>query len=226
MIDEELLREFIIESGEHLADFEANLNGLIDEPADTEMLNQVFRAIHSIKGSADYLGLEKTGGFLHSLEGILEKLRSGDMRLTKDVLNVLFLGMDTVKSLLTDISKGVGEEQVDIMAAQESVENILKGVGDEDVDVLELEEVKNEEVDEMDIYEGLEISDDIATRDEELQDEIDIFEGLGTLDDISTREEATGDEESRDEMDIYKGLELVDGIIEKEVLDAEKEKEG
>ena len=200
MIDEELLKEFIIEGNEHLSDFEVNLNRLIDEPENREVLNQVFRAVHSIKGSADYLGLVKTGGFLHSLEGILEKLRGGDMRLTKEVLDVLFLGMDTVRSILVDLSQ-TGEELTDIAVVQSRVEDVLRGGGEVD-EVLELDEVKDEE---LDIYEGLEDLDDIF---DEEKKELDIYEGLEDVDRIL--------EEDKKELDIYEGLEDVDRVFEEE----------
>jgi len=75
MYDEEILKEFIIESREHLSELEENLNLLVDDPKNREYLDQLFRAVHSIKGSADYLGLAKTGEFLHSLESVLERVR-------------------------------------------------------------------------------------------------------------------------------------------------------
>ncbi|MBN1572397.1 MAG: chemotaxis protein CheW [Deltaproteobacteria bacterium] len=206
MIDEELLKEFIIEGNEHLSDFEVNLNRLIDEPENREVLNQVFRAVHSIKGSADYLGLSKTGGFLHSLEGILEKLRGGDMRLTKEVLDVLFLGMDTVRSILKDLSQS-GEEMTDISAIQARVESVLEGVGEDD-EVLELDEVNDKDVD---IYEGLEELDEAFKEYEEKEEGEDIYEGLEDVDGIFEREKR-----EKEELDIYEGLEDVDDIFARE----------
>ena len=125
MYDEELLKEFIIESNEHLSELEENLNRLVDDPSNAEYLNQLFRAVHSIKGSADYIGLEKTGEFLHRMESILERLRQGSMKATERIIDVLFLGMDTVTSLLKDLSEKQ-EELTDITEPLVTLDGLLE----------------------------------------------------------------------------------------------------
>ena len=56
MTDNSLLQDFITETGEHLGDTERNLLRLEQQPDDAELLNEIFRSIHTIKGSAEYLG--------------------------------------------------------------------------------------------------------------------------------------------------------------------------
>lgn len=124
MYDEELLKEFIIESNEHLSELEENLNRLVDDPENPEYLNQLFRAVHSIKGSADYIGLEKTGEFLHKMESILERLRQGSLQATTHIIDVLFMGMDTVTSLLQDLSESQ-QEVTNVGAASIALDQLL-----------------------------------------------------------------------------------------------------
>ena len=126
MYDEELLKEFIIESNEHLSELEENLNRLVEDPENPEYLNQLFRAVHSIKGSADYIGLEKTGDFLHKMESILERLRQGSLTATENIIDVLFMGMDTVTSLLQDLSESQ-QELSSVESASIALDQLLEG---------------------------------------------------------------------------------------------------
>ncbi|MBN1880805.1 MAG: chemotaxis protein CheW [Deltaproteobacteria bacterium] len=144
MYDEELLKEFIIESNEHLSELEENLNRLVDDPKNQEYLNQLFRAVHSIKGSADYIGLEKTGEFLHKMESILERLRQGSLTATKDIIDVLFMGMDTVTSLLQDLSESK-EELSSVESASVALDRLLNG----DVELPENDTLDEETSDEV-----------------------------------------------------------------------------
>jgi chemotaxis protein histidine kinase CheA len=112
MYDEGLLKEFIIESNEHLAELEESLNQILEEPQNKECINQIFRSIHSIKGSANYIGLVKLGDFLHVLEGHLERVRQGKTTINREIIHVLFSGKDVIESLLSDLSTS-GEELTD-----------------------------------------------------------------------------------------------------------------
>ena len=68
MTDKSLLRDFIAETGEHLEETERNLIRLEQQPNDAALLNDIFRSIHTIKGSSEYLGLERTAAVLQSVE--------------------------------------------------------------------------------------------------------------------------------------------------------------
>ena len=144
MYDEELLKEFIIESNEHLSELEENLNRLVDDPENPEYLNQLFRAVHSIKGSADYIGLVKTGEFLHKMESILERLRQGSLKATTHIIDVLFMGMDTVTSLLQDLSESQ-QELASVEAASIALDQLLAEDAGSAGDGIQDEEISEDE---------------------------------------------------------------------------------
>ncbi|MBL0732559.1 MAG: Hpt domain-containing protein, partial [Desulfosarcina sp.] len=94
MIDLSLLQDFIAESEEHLEEMEAGLLKLESEPDNRESLNDVFRTAHSIKGSAEYIGAEKTALLSHKLENLLEAVRQGKQILNDKIINTLMDARD------------------------------------------------------------------------------------------------------------------------------------
>ncbi len=65
---------YLLEAGELLADIEAALLDLENDPGDKERLNRIFRAVHTIKGSGSMFGFENVAGFTHHMETVLEKI--------------------------------------------------------------------------------------------------------------------------------------------------------
>ena len=79
----DLLRSFFDEAKDHLATIEQTLMALEDAPEDPELLNQIFRAAHSIKGASAICGLDGVRQLTHALEGLLQKLRADLPELTE-----------------------------------------------------------------------------------------------------------------------------------------------
>ena len=75
--DVPLILDFISETGEHIESCEAGLLALESKPGDSETLNQIFRAFHTIKGMAGFLNLTETGSLAHSAENLLDLARKG-----------------------------------------------------------------------------------------------------------------------------------------------------
>ena len=68
---------FYVEAAEHLEHMEAALLQLENAPQDSELLNSVFRAAHSIKGASTTFGLDEVGRFTHVCENLLARMRNG-----------------------------------------------------------------------------------------------------------------------------------------------------
>lgn len=102
---EEIKNDFIQESVEHLQTLEDGLLK-IEQDEDYELLNTVFRAAHSIKGAANYLGLEKIIKTAHVMENILDKLRNGVIKADKGVVDYLLKGVDLLRSLIYEVQTG------------------------------------------------------------------------------------------------------------------------
>jgi len=106
MIEEHLIREFIAEAEEHVLALEPNLLRLEKEPNNLDLVNEIFIATHSIKGTASYVGLNHISSFTHSVESLLDRLRKQQIQATPALIDILLQGVDTLKSLVQHISSG------------------------------------------------------------------------------------------------------------------------
>lgn len=103
--DDETLQMYLEESIEHLADIETDLLGIEEAGADIDedLVNKVYRAAHSIKGGAGFMGLNTIKDLTHEMENILGKIRSRDMIPTPEIINILLTASDTLKELMNDV---------------------------------------------------------------------------------------------------------------------------
>ncbi|MDX2083891.1 MAG: chemotaxis protein CheA [Candidatus Melainabacteria bacterium] len=103
--DDSLLQEFVAESREHLSSIEPDLLILEREGANTdqEIINRVFRAIHSIKGASGFFGLIALKNLSHTMESVLMLIRDGQLVPTAKVMDPLLEGVDKLNQMLEDI---------------------------------------------------------------------------------------------------------------------------
>ncbi|HEU5125394.1 MAG TPA: chemotaxis protein CheA [Verrucomicrobiae bacterium] len=101
--DAELLREFIMESREHLDNIEQGVLVLENQPADAETLNTVFRAFHTFKGGAGFLNLLPINRLAHVLESLLDLARQGKLTINAPVIELILRGRDVLKQFLDEI---------------------------------------------------------------------------------------------------------------------------
>jgi len=105
-----LLQDFITETEEHLEEMENNLLRLELDPHNKEILNEIFRSAHTIKGSAEYVGVEKIAELSHRLENLLDMLRRGNRPLSKDIIDTLMAARDRISRLIKNLGCVQGEE--------------------------------------------------------------------------------------------------------------------
>ncbi|MDO8837038.1 MAG: chemotaxis protein CheW, partial [Vicinamibacterales bacterium] len=117
---DELLTEFINESREHLATIEADLLTIEEGGAeiDEDLVNKVFRAAHSIKGAAGFLGLHKVKELSHRAETLLDMMRSRTMAPNPEITNVLLMAFDCLRDMINNAEHS---EDVDIAELVESL---------------------------------------------------------------------------------------------------------
>ncbi|MCD4865374.1 chemotaxis protein CheA [Pseudomonas sp. PLB05] len=112
---DEILKTFIAESEELLQQMEAALLQIEQAPDDAELINAIFRAAHTIKGSAGLFGLDHVVAFTHVAESVLDRIRSGEMAFD-ETLSALFLEVcDHLNGLIARVSSG-SEPEVDFQA--------------------------------------------------------------------------------------------------------------
>lgn len=111
--DPEILQDFLTESGELLDQLEADLVTLESTPSDPALLNQVFRALHTIKGSASFLALTNLVKIAHASEGALNAARSGNAVVDRAAMDLLLQAVDTIKRQMAQLREGVDLEVPD-----------------------------------------------------------------------------------------------------------------
>ena len=138
--DDEIIRVFIEESTEHLDGIESDFLEIEKDGANmnVDLINKVFRAIHSVKGGAGFLGLDKIKELAHEMENLLNLMRNGELVPTPEIISILLSGNDKLNELITHYADS---NEMDI--AEEVV--MLKGattaaLPEEEKDSVEIEE--------------------------------------------------------------------------------------
>lgn len=112
--DQELLEGFLTETTELLEKMDDDLVALEKAPGDTELLNGIFRSIHTVKGASSFLGFELLVRITHKTEDVLNRLRKDELKVTPEIMDVILEACDTVKLLVNDIRNGeIVERELD-----------------------------------------------------------------------------------------------------------------
>ena len=102
----ELVQDFLVETNEIIENLDHDLVELENRQDDLDLLNKIFRGAHTMKGSSSFLGFDKLSGVTHHAEEILNKLRKGEIRVTREIMDVLLEFVDVTKRLVQDIENG------------------------------------------------------------------------------------------------------------------------
>ncbi|HEX9163482.1 MAG TPA: chemotaxis protein CheA [Thermoanaerobaculia bacterium] len=104
--NELLLRTFISESEEILAEMEQSLLTLEKDPANAEKIRNVFRGAHTLKGNASCLGMETIAGAVHHVEDYLDRLQRGDAEIDGDAVSLLLSFVDLMRESIAAAASG------------------------------------------------------------------------------------------------------------------------
>ncbi|HJV34966.1 chemotaxis protein CheA [Geomonas sp.] len=104
--DQELLEGFLAETTELLEKLDDDLVSLEKSPEDAELMNRIFRSIHTVKGASSFLGFDLLVKVTHKTEDVLNRLRKGELSLSSEIMDVVLEAVDLVKTLVADIKAG------------------------------------------------------------------------------------------------------------------------
>jgi two-component system chemotaxis sensor kinase CheA len=117
---DEALQTFFVEGRELLSEMEAALLRMSDETEPTETINAIFRAAHTIKGSAGLFGLDGVVAFTHVMESVLDEVRDGAVVLDESLIELLLACGDHIAALLDCLE--AGEAQPDATMEQSGID--------------------------------------------------------------------------------------------------------
>ncbi|MFO7658550.1 MAG: chemotaxis protein CheA [Bacteroidales bacterium] len=99
---DKLRQKFIEEASEHIRDIEQSLLTLESNPGNHELIEKIFRSLHTLKGSGAMFGFEKISEFTHQLETIYDLIRNNKLELSKELFDLTLACADHLKTLLSD----------------------------------------------------------------------------------------------------------------------------
>jgi two-component system chemotaxis sensor kinase CheA len=104
--DPSLVQDFLVESEEFLQRIDQDIISLESSPKDEELLNRIFRALHTIKGTSGFLKFEPVVRLSHAAEDVLNDLRRGETYMSRQCMDALLATRDQLGMMLQDIREG------------------------------------------------------------------------------------------------------------------------
>lgn len=122
----EIVESFLVESRELFEALDHDLLELEQNPTNTALIDQIFRAVHTIKGTSGFLSLEQLSLLAHHFEDVLNRLRRGTIEIRPGMMDVMFAAFDQMKVLLHQIETRT-METLDLDALQQTLKSISEG---------------------------------------------------------------------------------------------------
>lgn len=104
--DPALLQDFLIECDDLVAQLDQDLVTLESTPGDAELLNRIFRAFHTIKGTSGFMGFTQIVELTHQTEDVLNLMRKGDCKADRRAMDVFLNALDQLRRMLGDVRQG------------------------------------------------------------------------------------------------------------------------
>src|SRR5215469_10217539 len=105
---DELLRDFLTETGESLDVVDVELVRFEQEPNNTKILDNIFRLVHTIKGTCGFLGLPRLEALTHAAEALMGNFRGGKP-VTGAAVSLVLATIDRIKALLDELERNQAE---------------------------------------------------------------------------------------------------------------------
>jgi len=120
-----IIKEFLIESFENLSSISDELTSYEKNPADKELINSIFRKVHTLKGSAGFLGFQKLQEVTHKAESLLDLLREGQRKLSSEMIDVLLASFDLCSEMLKGIEKTQKEPHLEVSIIVQKLNDLI-----------------------------------------------------------------------------------------------------
>ncbi len=123
-----IIEFFLVEAGEHLQNLNTGLLSLEKDPSDNGMIDELFRAAHTLKGSAAMMGFEGVSDIAHKAEDMLGMFRSASIPINKETLNFLFDCVDAVKLQVDSIAASQPEDALVVDTIGRAYKDVVEAV--------------------------------------------------------------------------------------------------
>ena len=123
-----IIEFFLVEAGEHIQNLNKGLLSLEKDPSDGAMIDELFRAAHTLKGSAAMMGFQGISDVAHTAEDMLGQFRSGSLPIRRDTLNFLFDSVDAAKLMVDGVAAGKPEDALVVGSITQSYKDIIEKI--------------------------------------------------------------------------------------------------
>ncbi|SJZ46557.1 chemotaxis protein CheA [Clostridium tetani] len=131
---------FLEEAMENLQTLNDSLLQLEQEPEDSDKLNEIFRVAHTLKGMSATMGFNEIAELTHKMEDVLSEFRDGELKVTENVVTVLFKCLDTLEQMVNNIADDIDEE-ISIEGIISELQDIKKSSEKGDIKEKAIEEI-------------------------------------------------------------------------------------
>lgn len=121
------LEIFLDEAKEHLENLNTQILKLEQEPEDTDTINEIFRAAHSLKGMAGTMGYKRMQALTHDMENVFSEIRNGTLKVSANMIDTLFQCLDALEEYTNNIQESADEGTNDNQPLIEMLNSFLKG---------------------------------------------------------------------------------------------------
>ncbi|MBS9805653.1 chemotaxis protein CheW [Bacillus cereus] len=120
----DLLNIFFEESEEHLQSLNENVLVLEQNPADMDVVGEIFRSAHTFKGMSASMEFTEMADLTHKMENVLDEIRHGNIVVNADIIDVIFECIDNLEKMVADVQQG-GMGNIDVVSTKQKLEALL-----------------------------------------------------------------------------------------------------
>ncbi|MED3313734.1 chemotaxis protein CheA [Bacillus thuringiensis] len=140
----DLLNIFFEESEEHLQSLNENVLVLEQNPADMNVVGEIFRSAHTFKGMSASMEFTEMADLTHKMENVLDEIRHGNIVVNADIIDVIFECIDNLEKMVADVQQG-GMGNIDVVSTKQKLEALLNGNVETPTEHIEQNHIDNDD---------------------------------------------------------------------------------
>ena len=140
----DLLNIFFEESEEHLQSLNENVLVLEQNPADMDVVGEIFRSAHTFKGMSASMEFTEMADLTHKMENVLDEIRHGNIVVNADIIDVIFECIDNLEKMVADVQQG-GMGNIDVVSTKQKLEALLNGNVETTTEYIEQNHIDNDD---------------------------------------------------------------------------------
>ncbi|MGE7632997.1 chemotaxis protein CheW [Bacillus paramycoides] len=147
----DLLNIFFEEAEEHLQSLNENVLNLEQNPADMDVVGEIFRSAHTFKGMSASMEFTEMADLTHKMENVLDEIRHGNMMVNANIIDVIFECIDNLEKMVADVQQG-GMGNIDVVSTKHKLEALLNGNVESSMEHTELNSINNDDTVSHEVY--------------------------------------------------------------------------